>query len=253
MHPRRSLPLLLGLLLASSAAFAEPPQMSITGPATVTPGSAVFLQLETDAVAVEWIVFPQSAVGNFIPLTLYQGMTPDGKPILKYAAFFSSPTAGTYTFAAVGVKDNQLGKAVHTLINGKPDPDPGPDPEPDPEPDPDPDPDPIPPPPGERFILVVAETGTRTAQQFQAISGLTSFLKTTKATFRNADPDLKDYSTGKTPEWLTSYLAKIQEAKVALPVLLIAAPGDAGNTVLAIVPLPKTAAECIAVVKKNGG
>ena len=253
MHPRRSLPLLLGLLLASSTAFAEPPQMSITGPATVTPGSAVFLQLETDAVAVEWIVFPQSAVGNFIPLTLYQGMTPDGKPILKYAAFFSSPTAGTYTFAAVGVKDNQLGKAVHTLINGKPDPDPGPDPEPDPEPDPDPDPDPIPP-PGERFVLVVRETKTQTAAQWQAISGLTSYLQTTKGTWRVADPDLRDSSTDKTPEWLQSYLAKIQEAKAVLPVLIVAAPSAGGdNVILAIVPLPKTAAECIAVVKKNGG
>lgn len=243
MHPRRSLSLLFGLLLASSAAWAEPPKMSITGPATVTPGSAVFLQLETDAVAVEWLIFPQSARGNFTPLVIYKGSTPDGKPILGYVAFFSSPTAGTYTFAAVGVKDNQIGKAVHTLINGKPDP----------GPDPDPDPDPIPPPPGERFVLVVAETGTRTAAEWQATSGLISYLKTTRHQWRTADPNVVDYSTGKTPAWLMSYLAKIQESKIAPPVLLIAAPGDAGNQILVIVPLPKTAAEAIAVVKKNGG
>ena len=148
------------------------------------------------------------------------------------------------------------------LIQVGPKPDPDPDPDPGPDPDPDPEPDPIPPPPGERFILVVAETGTRTAQQFQAISGLTSYLKTTKHQWRTVDPDAVDYSTGKTPEWLRGYLEAIAEAKVPLPVLAVCAPSKASppnsgdgdvNVILAIVPLPKTAAEAIETVKKWGG
>lgn len=249
MYPRKSSAILLVLLLASSA-WAEPPKLAITGPTNVIPGSAVFLQLETDAVAVDWIVFPPSAQGNFVPLTLYQGMTPDGKPILKYAAFFSSPTPGTYTFAAVGCKQDQLGKAVHTLVNGTPNPNPNPEPEPNPNPQP-------PPTPGKRFVLVLAESSTRTAEQAVAINGLTSYLTSKKHQWRVSDPDLKDSKTGKTPTWLASYLAKVQAAKVPLPALIVSAPStassDDGNTVLAIVPLPPTATEAIAVVNKFGG
>jgi hypothetical protein len=242
MYPRKSFAPLLCLLLASSAS-AEPPKLSITGPSSVTAGSAVFMQLETDAVAIDWLVFPPNA--NAVPLCLYQGMTPDGKPILRWALFFSSPTPGTYTFAAVGTKQDQLGKAIHTLVNGKA----GPEPNPDPGPNPDPTPEPI---PGKRFVLVVRESAQQTPAMAETLMGLRAYLLLQSDTYRFEDPDLKD-STGKTPPWLASYLAKIQAAKVALPVMVVAEPDGGGNKVIAIVPLPNSSDEAIAAVKKAGG
>jgi hypothetical protein len=106
-------------------------------------------------------------------------------------------------------------------------------------------------------VLVVRETKTVSAEQAVTINGLTAWLSGAKHSWRVADPDAKDSSTGKTPTWLVTYLAKIQAAKVPMPALIVSAPSTVssaeGNTVLAIVPLPATADAAIAVVKKLGG
>lgn len=240
--PRVATAVVFLLISAAAVAWGEPPKLSITGPATVTAGSAVFLQVDTDAVAVDWIVFPTSGSSSFVPLTLYQGMRPDGVPILKYAAFFSSPAPGTYVFAVVGTKQDQLGKALHTLVNGKP----GPNPNPDPDPDPDPQP------PGHRFVLVVRESAQQSAAMAETLMGLRAYLLLQGHQYRIEDPQLPD-SSGKTPAWFQDYLNRIAKAKVPLPALIVCAPGDAGNEVLAIVPLPANSADAIAVVKANGG
>jgi hypothetical protein len=52
---------------------------------------------------------------------------------------------------------------------------------------------------------------------------------------------------------LATYLSKIQAAKVALPAIVVCESGGDGNTVLGVVPLPASAEEAVAVVKKFGG
>lgn len=242
MRPKHWLWIACVLLLLSSIAFAGAPTLSITGPSRVPAGSAVFLQCDTDAVSIDWIVFPLSASGNFVPLQLYQGQDANGKPIVKHAAFFSTPTPGTYTIVVVGTKQDQLARTVHTLVNGDVKPEPGP------QPDPEPNPNPFPVPPAKALVLVLAESGDRSAEIAATMHRLSQWLVQQKIAHRVEDPNLKD-ANNQPAKWIQPYMERAKTANVTLPALFVGARDGETVTNLTVVPLPASGDAAIEAVK----
>jgi hypothetical protein len=213
------------------------PRVVLVGPSEVQAGNAVFLStVGTEAYNLRWEVDPPEASASFVPLPLYRGMTPDGKPIIEYAAFFSSPKPGIYKFRVYGAKGDYPGYAIHVLNNkGTP----GPDPQPDPNPDPNPT-------PGKRFVLVIRETEDQSVEVGKILQGLEKYVKEKKHQWRFVDKD----SEG---AWLTAYKEVVVKAGVALPALVVDSDSSAGGAKEWVVPLPQTASGAIEAVKKHGG
>lgn len=127
-----------------------------------------------------------------------------------------------------------------------------------PVPPPDPAPNPVPPPtPGERLVIVVHESEATTAKLAQNLETLRQYGAAEPKILRVRILD-QDYKgpDDKTPEWFQSYLDLIEKKKLKVPVLMVGVlPTKDGEPLSAIYvePLPDTAEEIIAAVKKYGG
>ena len=213
-----------------------PVQHGIVGPNESTPGDlCVFHANVPEGASVAWQIDPPEAAARFAVDT-------GGR-----VAYFASSQKGRYVIFLAASVDGKAVAYTHVLVQGKP----GPDPEPDPKPDPDPDPEPE---PGRRFVLVLAETGDRTAEQASLLMGLRGYVKG-KHDFRFIDPDAKN-AAGKTPDWLQGYIDQVKAARVDFPALVVGVfkqNSDAEVSRVFVDPLPKTAAEAIVIVKGHGG
>lgn len=221
---------------------------TIEGPTEINAGSTAFLQLSESADWVSWKLIPPDSGASFMSFQSFLGMTPDNKPLVKHIGIFSTMTPGTYYFSVAA--SGQI-HVIHTIVvKGEVKPDPKPDPEPEPKPDPEPDPNPFPVPPASLFVLVLAETGDRTAQQAATMHELGQWLKAQGVRHRIEDPDLKD-STGKPAAWLATYKQRQAKAGVPLPALFVGRLDEAANQVTSITvsPLPVSGAAAIEVVK----
>ena len=101
------------------------------------------------------------------------------------------------------------------------------------EPQPDPNPTPVPVPPGPRSMVVIVETGTRTAKEASMLGAVRAYARTSGRTVRIVDQDVVDGSTGKTPDWLLPYLSALGKHKVKVPALVVAlvlAPESTGSS-----------------------
>jgi len=114
---------------------------------------------------------------------------------------------------------------------------------PDPRPDPDPDPDPVP--PGDRFVLVISETHTRTPGEAAVIQTLRRHLEEAGQWYRIADPDQRS-------GWLQGYIGEANRREVALPVLMVTVPptDQHDGAYLVVETLPGRAQEAIAIVEE---
>jgi hypothetical protein len=237
----------LATLLVLSA-FGQDVAPQIVAPPKVKVGTPLFLDVRNvNSPTVRWNVYPTDSNNQFRAIPLYQGQDANGKPIVSHMAYFWSLKPGTYYFR-LDIPANGLDpKAEHTLVveGDKPNP------QPDPEPDPDPDPDPTPV-PGKRFVLIIRETKDWTAGQSQTVHEFRKYVDTKGHRFRMVDKDEVD-AAGKTPAWLAKYKAKVSEAGVALPALVILAGEDGSGGILGIVPLPENGADSIQYLKGKGG
>ena len=120
---------------------------------------------------------------------------------------------------------------------------------------PEPDPDPIPPPtPGKRFVLVVSESGDRTATMGATLVNFRQWLASSGHEWRIEDPNIKGRNE-KTPAWFQAYLDQIQKAGVPYPALVVGVPSDKGGdtTIVSITPMPDSVDKAIEAVKAAGG
>lgn len=214
-------------------------KMRIVGPNEVMAGDLVELNADVpDDAGLDWAISPPEASSRFYVDTN------------KRTAVFASRTKGVYIFALAVATNGEAHCLIHVLQNGV---GPGPEPDPDPDPEPDPDPDPTPE-PGKRFVLVVSETGERTAEQASTLMGLRDYLQTKKHDFRFIDPDFENRE-GERPKWFDRYAEHIEKAEIKGPALVIGVLSEDGKTVVQIFAqeLPVTAAAAIEAVKAKGG
>jgi len=226
---------------AGSAAAAD---LTITGPGEpVDPGELVQLTIEDLAVAklptARVIHFPRRRV------VVFAAQLWGGTPVV----FFQAKIPGEYLVAVTAGED--YGEIV-IEVGGE-------DPDPDPDPKPDPDPDPVP--PGPRFVLMISETETITAQQANVIEDVGIYCDEAGHDWRSKDPDTVEGATGKTPAWLKWYLDEMKRqdfipgGKLGGPVIVVATPPDASGRgkLLTMEWMPDTTEEAIALIKKYGG
>lgn len=101
--------------------------------------------------------------------------------------------------------------------------------------------------PAGRFVLVLAETSTRTASQAATIAKVQAYCKSKGIPWRVEDPDQKG-------SWIAKWKETIAQSKQAIPVLVVAAVNEDGSTAQSwIVPLPATGAEAITAIQEHGG
>lgn len=126
---------------------------------------------------------------------------------------------------------------------------------PDPKPDPEPDPNPIPP-PGEITVVVISETGTRTAAEARTLGELRAYWIDTEPDYFHqiVDPDLINGLTNKTPVWFAPYLSAVTTQPVQLPVVVFGSMSERQVfSVIAVEPLPEDGDAAVALIKKHGG
>lgn len=137
------------------------------------------------------------------------------------------------------------------------------------EPNPNPTPPPVPPVPvpGEVSMVVILETGTRTADETEILGKLRAYLRTSKQKVRFADQDMIDGATNQTPTWLIPYLTAVTTRPVTLPVMVIAKTALAPTQPSSDTPHERTREaflvvaveelrdgdQAVALVKKYGG
>jgi hypothetical protein len=224
------------LLLALSATVCA--QVAIEGPTEVQAGAKP-ARLNITGIKVTDLmtgggkvsVYPRDA-------ELWDAASWGGDP---YLLFFTTKP-GKYLVVVAFVQKGQLIWLEHEITaKGVPGPDP-------PIP-------PVPPVPGDRFILVVHETGERLPEQVLTLEGLAKYAESKKHPWRFEDQNLKDGVTGKTPVWFQSYVDRVKEVKVALPALVVIGKDKSGafNQVVGLEALGKTAEAAVAQVKKYGG
>ena len=215
----------------------------LSGPAELQVGEFTCYRLEVDANRVSWkCISSTGKEPNFFPLQTYQGMTPDGKPIVDHIAFFSVLKPGLYHLSVAATKDNRQAHLVHTILVKGVGPDPGPDPQPDPDP----------PVPGERRIVVIRESKQILAKDALTINGLRNYAIAAKHNWDVVDPDRKDKS-GATPQWLAPYLAELTSKKITLPAILVGLYAEDGSLIsIKVTPLPGTSGEAVQWIKDMG-
>lgn len=205
---------------------------TIEGPTEITAGATAFLKLSEATEWVSWKLLPPDSGASFMSFQSFLGMTPDNKPIIQHIGIFSTMTPGTYYFSVAASGQVHV---IHTIVvKGD---------KPDPEPDPEPDPDPFPVPPAKLFVLVLAETGDRTAAQAATMHELATWMKAEGIRYRIEDPDLK-------ASWIGPYKQRRDKAGVSLPALFIGrVDGDNQVTEITVAPLPVSGAAAIEAVK----
>ena len=217
---------------------AQYPTVILTGPTEVRTGScSLYFTAGTTAKNLTWQVEPDDGTATILELPLFRGMAPDGTPKVESAAGITFSKPGKYLLIVAGGLGDYPGIATKWItVTGD---------------GPNPDPDPIPPVPGKRFVLVLEETGTRTAKQAQTIEGLRAYLTTKRHSYRVLDQDAVG-PDGKQPAWLVAYKAALAKAGVSIPCLIV---GDslAGGKVYAAVALPATKEAAVKVVQDAGG
>jgi hypothetical protein len=151
--------------------------------------------------------------------------------------------AGEYLLAVAATLDDKLEYTEVIIVVGGDDTDPQPDPDPDPDPDPKPD---------EIAVVIVVESDDRTPEQGIVANQLQQYCNDQGIWYRTADPDQKDGTTNKPPDWLRTINEAIR-AK-SLPVLVVCALLDGKvSSVVSVEPLPGSGQEAIDFVKKYQG
>lgn len=161
----------------------------------------------------------------------------------KVCVFQSNP--GKYGVVLIRQVDGIIQTEVVTVeIRGPP---PGPEPDPDPPPPP-------PPTPGERWLLIIEETGERTPQMFLLLNQIRQDSSIAKHHLRIFDKDGKDENNQPNAR-LQAYVKQIP-ADAKLPVLFIVqreADGSERGRVLWKGELPTTLEAVLKILKDNGG
>jgi len=177
------------------------------------------------AVALHW---PREKT-IFVPARTW-----GGRPFI----WFGSKLPGKYLVFVTVIQGSELSYAegVVTVVEGE-----------------NPQPDPIPPPiPGERSIVVIYESATRTGREAAVMHGLQNWLEKSDHRWRIVDKDLREGATGKTPAWLIPYLEAVTH--IPLPALIVAAVSNGRHSsIVGAEKLPATVEEAINVIKKYGG
>jgi hypothetical protein len=219
-------------------------EVGISGPTEVPAGFPVFLDgTGVDNLNASWRVFPaEAAKQSFRARMVYRGVV-DGKPQFGHEATFATPIPGVYHFVLAAAKGDAVGLAVHTVTvtGNKPEPDPEPNPDPEPSPDPFPSPSNI-------FVLVVQESGERTAKQTAAMHGLHLWLDKQGIKRRTEDPDLRN-KNDEYAKWLQPYKEAAAKAGIAGPGLVTGVVEGGVVKAIQAVPLPETSSAAIEAVK----
>jgi hypothetical protein len=243
------LSVLVTLALFAPAMAAEP---KIVGPDKVRAGNALILQLvdlpaaqsweefgQREEQLSDWRVYPKREEPSFAPPLVVPGRS-------SAVLVLQSEVPGKYWLVghvAVAGVDCLVEHEITVTGEG-----PKPDPQPDPDPKPDPDPDPA---PDEIAVVVIGEKDDQTTRHELTLRGLRKYLDSKDVRREIVDDDQVDATTGRPPAFLTRVLASAKTANVPLPLIAVCARDF--SRVVIVKPLPKTAAEAIALVKKHGG
>jgi hypothetical protein len=117
---------------------------------------------------------------------------------------------------------------------------------PDPDPDPEPDPDPT---PGKRKVVLVYEAQDAVPMPIPDLQAVQKYCRDQGHVYRLVDDDAVDAS-GQQPAWLRKYLAKMREAGVGVPALVVT---DEDDNVIGVKKLPSTGAATVSLIKEMGG
>lgn len=237
--------LLLALCLAATSAMADIKIEIPAQPVAVGQNIQVYVRgIEADdlpkAIATHW---PREGT-VFVPAKTW-----GNEPFIWFAATQPGKYLVSVTIPTMVDGEASLEHAEAILVVGG---DPGPDP------DPDPNPNPIPPPPvpGERSMVVLMETSTRTAAEAAMLGALRSYWATSGATYLHeiTDKDKVDGKTNQSPAWLQPYLQAVTTKPVTLPalVVIVQTPATPAQfSVVAVESLDVSGAEAVALVKKH--
>lgn len=238
---KRRYAIIMACLIAAQSWAAEPTAPPpAEWPSEVERGETIVLTATSDKVA--WAVLPADT-------SLWLLRNEAGESVLVIETL-DAPDVLTVSMATA---NGDVEIVLHQIGVG------GPIPDPHPGPDPEPDPIPIPPPTSKRLIVVLHEasrTGTVAAEKAAVLTALRKFSKTSPdLSHRFPDQDQVHAQTDNVLPEIKAWLTAAEKAKVPLPALLIIAPRappaeDVDGLVLAVEPLPSTAAEAIEKVKE---
>ena len=208
----------------------------INGPNESIAGDlCVFYANVPEGTSLDWKIDPPTAAEKFKVDT-------SGR-----LAYFASAADGRYVVFLASSIDGKAYGYTYVLVQGGEVP-----------PIPPPPPPPPPPQPGKRFVLVVDETSEHGEKPWIAstLVGLETYLVANKHGYRFQDPDVTNVD-GETPEWLVPFIAKIKEAKIDYPAIIVGILKEGTETgefiQMFVDPLPQTAEKAVELVKEHGG
>jgi len=225
--------LLVAMVVLASAASvrsAEPVGPEIIAPANIPAYRLVDVSTPTAGVGFAWFVIgPDREVVDW-------RQTVDTKSAI---VFTGKP--GQYTIMlVVATKDGVLSQAHAVVVIGD-------------SPVPPPPPPPPPPPtPGKRFVLVVAETQIRSAEQAAVLHAIRNYAQDKGHSFSPRDKDEVDRNGDPLP-WLVKYRDKIESAGVSLPAIVVIEGKDGDGDVLTIKSLPDDPDAAVKIIQATGG
>jgi hypothetical protein len=217
------------LLLLATAGLARSADVEIVVPANVPAYKLVDVSTPADGTGFAWFILgPDRGFADWRPVAAN-----------KSAIVFTGPP-GQYTIMLVVARaDGTLDQANAVVTIGE-------------NPVPPPPPPPPPPTPGKRFVLVVAESKIRTANQAAVLHALHKYADTKGHSFSPRDKDETD-ARGNALPWLVKYREKIQAAGVSLPAMVVIEGEDGSGDVLAIKPLPDDPDSALKIIQETGG
>ncbi len=218
--------------------------LTIEAPASVSAGEMIVIPIE--GAAPEWLHemkvkhYPRDGTTTVVGRSLQPDSTP-------WIAFHANRPGKYAIFVTAKDADGVVVEAeAEIVVEGEPQPDPNPIP-------------PVPVPIEALSILVIMESGQRTASGAAMLGTLMAHFRSTEDRYhwRIVDQDVKDGSTNESPTWLQPYKKAREKSKVKLPALVVTVLSPVTgkvSSVVAVKPLGGlSGAEAVALVKKWGG